>query len=303
MKYTKPPLSFEQQADLIISRGMQVPDKEKLVNLLQSVNYYRLSAYWHPFKQTDETLQAGTSMDKIWRRYTFDRQLRLLVMDAIERVEIAVKTRMTTIFSLKYGSLGYTNLSNFSSNYTNQEHQRLLKEIRDNTDRSREEFVRHFKSKYDEEQDLPMWMVAEIMTFGNMFSMFRGLEKHLKKDLASAYDIPPMVLESWLKTINYVRNLCAHHARLWNREMAIKPFIPHVNKYPDWHVPVEIENHRIFSVLTLLRHMLTIVAPHSQWQTRVENLLKEYDEIPLLPMGFPENWKESPIWKNQEEQT
>ncbi len=122
-------------------------------------------------------------------------------------------------------------------------------------------------------------------------------KKYLQRQLAAKYNIPPMVLQSWLKTLNYIRNLCAHHARLWNRELAIKPFIPYVNKYPDWHSPVAIREHRIFAVLSMLKYMLSFVAPHSNWQSRLESLLTEYSEIPLIFMGFPANWKESPIWK------
>jgi abortive infection bacteriophage resistance protein len=295
MRYTKPPRTFEEQAELIISRGLLVDDKNKLVNILSFVNYYRLSAYWYPFKQPDESLLPGISLDKIWRRYTFDRQLRFLVMDAIERVEIAVKTSMINMFSLEHGAFGYLDIKNFSPRYTFQNHQRLLDEIKNNTDRSREEFVKHYKSKYGEEKDLPLWMVSEVMTFGNMFSMFTGIDRNMRIQVARNYNVSASVLESWLKNLNYIRNLCAHHARLWNRELAIKPSIP--NKNPQWHTFVEIENHRIFSVLTMLRYMLSFVAPHSNWQSRLESLLAEYSEIPLIPMGFPENWKESLIWK------
>ena len=300
MKYQKQPLTFEEQADLIISRGLTVDNRDKLTKILQTVNYYRLSAYWYPFKQADESLQAGTTFDKIWKRYVFDRQLRLLVMDAIERVEIAVRTSMVNIFSLKYGASGYLDITNFSAKYNPQSHQRFLNELKRNTDRSSEEFVRHFKNRYDEESDLPLWMISELMTFGNMFSMFRGMEKYLQKELAITYNIPSMVLESWLQTLNYVRNLCAHHARLWNRELAIKPFIPYANKYPDWHSPVVIQKHRIFSVLTLLQYMLSFVAPNSQWKCRLEQLLKNYNDIPIVLMGFPENWQKSPIWREGE---
>ena len=179
MKYKKLPLALEQQADLIISRGLVVDDKEKLVNILQSVNYYRLSAYWYPFKRPDESLLSGITLEKIWRRYTFDRQLRLLVMDAIERVEIAVRTSMITLFSLKYGAFAYLDISNFSPNYNVSKHK------------------------------------------------------------------------------------------------------------------------RIFSVLSLLQYMLSIVAPYSEWRCRLEKLLENYNDIPLAPMGFPENWSESLIWKRQ----
>ena len=100
MKYTKPALSFEQQAQRLLDRGLITPDKGTLVQHLRVVNYYRLSAYWYPFKCIDpatgnEQFTPDTTFEMIWRRYTFDSHLRLLVMDAIEYVEVAfLRTRM-----------------------------------------------------------------------------------------------------------------------------------------------------------------------------------------------------------------
>jgi len=298
MKYKKDSLTFEEQADLIISRGLIVDDKERLVSILHSVNYYRLSAYWYPFKQDNESLQPNITLEKIWKRYTFDRQLRLLVMDAIERVEIAVRTLMVNAFVLEHGAFGYLYKENFSNKFRN--HSDLVVQIYRNTDRSNEEFVKHYQNKYNEEVHLPLWMAAELMTFGNMFTMFKNIDRNMRIELAQHYNLSAKVLESWLKTLNYIRNLCAHHARLWNRELAIKPILPDKKNHEEWYNPVKIPNHRIFSVLTLLKYMLSYVAPHSKWQLRLEALLENYNDIPLIPMGFPENWKESPIWKNEE---
>ena len=79
MKYTKPPLTFEQQADLLISRGL-IADKSTLITRLKSVSYYRMSGYLYPFRNPNDTFKPGTTLDRIWQRYTFDRQLRLSVL-------------------------------------------------------------------------------------------------------------------------------------------------------------------------------------------------------------------------------
>jgi abortive infection bacteriophage resistance protein len=108
MHYKKLPLSFDQQADLLISRGLQA-NRDELINKLRAVNYYRLSAYWYPFRHPgNDVFQPKTTLNKIWRRYIFDRQLRLLLMDAIERVEIGIRTSIIYHHSHKYGPFGYT---------------------------------------------------------------------------------------------------------------------------------------------------------------------------------------------------
>ena len=296
MKYPKPPLTFSDQADRLLQRGLVAPDRDAIVQKLESVSYYRLSAYWYPFRQPDDTLRPGTTLETVWRRYTFDRQLRLLVLDAIERVEIAVRTQIVNRHTLQYGPFGYFDRAKLPG-LTVDEHRDLLHRLREEARRSREDFVRHFFAKYTSENDLPLWMASELMTFGNLYTLFRGVETPLKQSLAAEYGVADRVLASWLGTLNQVRNLCAHHARLWNRAFGIKPMIPRRNKHPDWHQPVPITDDRLFGVLTMLHYLLKQVAPQSRWRQRWEELLACYPEIQLHAMGFPANWKDSPLWQ------
>ncbi len=252
MKYTKLPLTFEQQADLLLSRHM-IADKQTLIARLQSVNYYRLSAYWHPFKQPDSTFVLGTSLDIVWNRYTFDRQFRLLVMDAVERVEIAIRTRLAYELVHKHGVFAQLDSWAFSS--TQVEYQRLIDGMREDAQNSREVFIEHFRRTYDEFSDIPLWSAVEIMTFGQMFTTFRCSGMHIQRLIAKEYQISGKVLFSWILTLNYIRNVCAHHSRLWNRELAIKPILPDPRNAPDWHTPIVINNGRAFAVLTLLHYL------------------------------------------------
>jgi abortive infection bacteriophage resistance protein len=104
------------------------------------------------------------------------------------------------------------------------------------------------------------------------------------------------VFTSWLQTINVVRNICAHHCRLWNRQFGVKPLLPNEHKYPDWHKPVRINQSKVFGLLTILRYFLTIIAPQSRWRERLFVLLEEYSEIERSCMGFPNNWQKLPLW-------
>ena len=135
------------------------------------------------------------------------------------------------------------------------------------------------------------------MSFGCLLTMYRGMASSFKKEISAYYGIPDEVLTSWLQTINVIRNTCAHHSRLWNRVLGVKPYIPRKNKYPQWHEPVLIPQDRIFGILTILRYLLRIIAPQSKWQSRLYELLDEYSEISRWSMGFSDNWKESPLWK------
>jgi len=109
VRYDKPPLIFQKQADQFLDRGLRA-DRDVLIARLKAVSYYRLSGYWFPFRKSnpDQSFKSGTSLDTIWKRYTFDRHLRLLVMDAIERVEVSVRTSLVYHFAHTHGPFGYT---------------------------------------------------------------------------------------------------------------------------------------------------------------------------------------------------
>lgn len=304
MRYTKPALTFSDQAQLLIDRGLVVEDKNELVECLRRVNYYRLSAYWYPFKVIDPVTQherflPNTSFQMIWRRYIFDRELRLLVMDAIEHIEVAIlRTRMVEQFTLLHGPFGYCDLANFNARYGSDWHTRLLIEIDDAVYRSREEFVTRFRSKYTRETHLPMWMVTEVMSFGQLYTIFRNLHRNEQQLLAKQFGIYPPVLDSWLHTLNFIRNVCAHHSRLWNREISIRPRIPDEQHRPEWHRPVRFTNDGLFTTLTLIHYLLFYIDPHNDWKDRLRSLLDYYSDVPKRAMGFPENWLASPLWKN-----
>ena len=298
MKYIKPPLTFEQQADLLIKRGL-VADKNLLIERLSVVNYYRFSGYLYPFRNDDDTFKPGTTFESVWRRYTFDRRLRILCMDAIERVEVAIRTQLIYLFAHTYGAFAYTEASNLPKLNKNQ-HLNWTGKLKNEIDRSKEIFLKHFFEKYGAEHDMPpIWMVSGIMSFGVMLTMFDGIEPEIKRKIASEYMLTDTILRSWLKSINAVRNNCAHHSRLWNSTLGYRPIIPHnIKKHPDWHYPVKINNDKIFAVLTVLKYLLNYIAPQSKWSNRLLSLLSEYSDIPIKYMDFPDNWQVCPIWNS-----
>jgi len=297
VNYIKPPLTLEQQAELILSRGM-TGDKSLIIERLSAVNYYRLSGYWFHFRQPDHRFKPGTTFENVWRRYVFDRHLRLQIMDAVERIEISVRTQLAYHHAHRHGTFAYaTNPASFpkldSVGYT-----KLIDRITEETKRSREVFVNHFHKNYgDAHSYLPIWMVTEVMTFGTVLSFYRGSSHKVKQGIASIFRLPDTVFESWLLSLNAIRNICAHHGRLWDQVLGYKPLIPLKGDYPDWHQPVEVANNRIFGVLTICKYCLDRIAPQSRWPKRLQELLAEYPDIPQINMGFPDDWQSCTIWK------
>lgn len=293
MKYTKGALTVDEQADQLLGRGL-VADRDELLARLRSVSYYRLSGYWYPFRLSDDSFVEGTTLEAVWRRYTFDRQFRLLVLDAIERVEICVRTELVYTLAHAQGPFGYCDAANLP-NLPAESYGDFVDKLDTECRRSREPFIEHFCQKYGSDHDRPpYWMVTELMTFGMLLTLFRGSPKSVKQDIARRFGVSSEVLLSWLRALNGVRNTCAHHGRLWNRELGLKPKIP--NKDSRWHDPVEVSNNRLFGILTILKYFLDDVAPQSQWPHRLAALFADYPEIPQTAMGFPDGWLRCPIW-------
>lgn len=270
-------------------------DRALLIDRLRSTGYYRLCAYWYPFKQPDESFAAGTSFDTIWERYAFDRHLRLAVMDAIERVEVAVRTGLFTELALKGGPFVHLDRSTFPG-VSAARHSKLIDGLREEAQRSKEIFVEHFKRNYDEFPDLPVWAAAEIMTFGTMLTVFNMSTRQVQKAVARGFGLNGKVLGSWLLTLNYARNLCAHHSRLWNRELALKPLIPEEKHDARWHGNSPVSNDRVFVVLTLLHFVLRQVAPQTAWRDRLFALFDRFPNIPLASMGIRADWRTHDLW-------
>lgn len=304
MKYEKPALTVEQQADRLIQRGL-VADRDRLIECLRVVSYYRLSGYWFPFRMpvpTDskhrlDNIHPGTPFDTVWNRYVFDRRLRLLVMDAVERIEVAIRTAIAYHHAHEHGPFAYATDAASLPGIDSKDRDWLLGSIQRERGRSKEPFVRHFQSKYGNNHgDLPIWMAIEIMPFGAVLTMYRGCPKQIRKALAKPLAIEDTVLESWLLTLNTVRNICAHHSRLWNRVLGVKPKIPVKRNDARWHTPVTVGNERVFGAMTICKHLLDRIAPRSQWPQRVHELIIESPDIPLREMGFPDDWEKCPIW-------
>ena len=296
--YTKPALDIPAQLFLLESRGLGIEDVAFARRALENVSYYRFSAYLYPFRRKDgsDGFIPGTTFNQCWQYYRFDRRLRVCVLDAIERVEVAVRTRIANHLSLKYGPFAYRDPSVYADSVNETRFNELLTFIDTETRKSKEDFVEHFRQTYDTSNGLPLWMAVEVMTFGNVLTLFRLMKKQDKQAIAKSLGSNEHVFESWLTHLNYIRNICAHHGRLWNRKYAVNPLIP--SKDPKWHeADFPVNATRIYSTLCILKTLLDVVAPQSRWRQRFCTLLAEFPCIHRISMGIPDGFENSAIWK------
>jgi len=293
MEYTKPPLTFDQQINLLESRGVTIQDKEKAKNILRRISYYRLSAYFIPFLNQKDSFKQDVTIEKIERLYNFDHKLRTLVFDGLQIVEVSIRTLITYHLAHRYGTFGYSDFSNFSPSFRNYE--KWINNLNEELNRSKELFIEHYKLKYSDSKYYPIWMVTEVISFGALSQLFKGLKPKDQKEISTYFNLTHKVLKSWIHNLVYVRNICAHHARLWNRTLGIKPIIP--IKMDTWHNPYTITNNKIFSSLSILYYfMKKINSNYSYFKDQLKLLLNNNQEVDLNAMGMNEKWYKHSIW-------
>lgn len=291
MEYSKEFKSYENQADLLISRNL-ICDKNHLISLLKRINYYRLTGYLYPYKNSDETYE-NCNLDEIETIILLDEKLSRILYAMLKEFEIGIKTRIIHHYTKQYGPFGYINRSNMPG-LTDVKHGTLLAEVTSQTEKCQENFVQHFQSKYgDCHEYLPMWMAFEISTLGTVVRFYEGMDKRMKAELAHEFHTFDTVLTSWLSSIWELRNIVSHHGRLWRRNMGFKPKIP--KKTKKWNQPVRINNNRLFGIITVLYYMCNHLSSNNHYYSDFVELDSESNY--LEGYGFPENWKESEIWK------
>ena len=299
MKFSKPALSTEQQLDLLVRRGMTVADRQAALQYLDHINYYRLRAYWLPSEtpaaaNDDHAFKLGTRFETIIDLYSFDRKLRLLVMDAIERIVVSLRTRWANILALRYGPHAYLDARLFRRP---TQHARCLTKLQEELERSRETFVLHYRATYTDPELPPLWSVCELLTFGQLSQWFSNLATGAdRREISKPYGVDEQIIGSFAHHLAYVRNVCAHHMRLWNREMTIGMKIPN---HPDWLGSAfnEAKPKRIYNTLLMLAHLLDSISPRSQWRQHLFSLFEEHLAVDFSAMGFPADWRTSAIWK------
>lgn len=301
MKFNKPPKTFEEQLDLLIGRGMQVSDRAKAVHYLSHINYYRLAAYWLPFEASHKPhrFKENTTFDIVLNHYLFDRELRLHLLDAIERLEVSFRTQWAYCMSQAYGSHGY--LANKHGLRKNE--RRFLEDIRElkeHIHRSDEVFIKHYHDTYDEEAP-PTWVSCEVISLGLLSRLYSNLRAYgIRRDIAAIYQVDEGFLEGFLEHLTYVRNVCAHHSRLWNRHLSKKMPLPkgkpaglRDSTYVDAANKTE---HKIYNTFVVVQHLLTVISPDSTWAKQLQALINKYS-IDVKHMGFPEGWETLPLWQ------
>jgi abortive infection bacteriophage resistance protein len=293
--YTKPALTIDQQIDQLQKRGMVICDTKLAGHYLSQINYYRLTAYWLPFESdhSTHTFQPGTNIEQVLDLYIFDRELRLLVLDAIERVEVAIRTQLAFQLGHRYGSHPHLNPTLFKQTW---DHVKNTSQLQKDAQQSKEAFIQHLLATYSEPLP-PIWAIVEVMTLGQLSKWYANLKTGADRNLvAHIYDCDEINLVSFLHHLSTVRNLCAHHSRLWNREFTFTFKLPRKRPQALLNNFNPQEPRRLYNTLVMLHYLMNHIAPGHHWRQRLLDMLNRHGIDPAR-MGFPNDWKTRAIWR------
>jgi abortive infection bacteriophage resistance protein len=244
---------------------------------------------------TEEFLD-GTHFTDVLHTYVFDKKLRHLLQDMCERIEVSVKANMCNIMALKHGPHWYPDSTHFRDY---DRHQEFLAEVEEYCEGCHDPFIKHYMRNYHDSKLPPIWMIIQTLTFGQTSRLYDNLKPSPERSaIANCFDITPRFFELWLKSINFIRNCCAHHSRLWNRHIPQKPILPEDAKYRFLITTNEDTNHKMFGTMSCMLAMLLKINSKSSCKMKLKALFDEYVDISLDDMGFTRDWEESKVWKN-----
>ena len=320
MKPLKPWLSFAHQLELLQARGLEVEDRAAALDYLERLGYYRLSGYWYPLRAMDlaasmargqavrlDNFVAGSRFEDVVRLYVFDKKLRLLALDALERIEMAVRVDVAHLLGQR-DPRAHENPACLHGNFAKKRiskgpdagktgHQVWLAKYHSLLQRARKEpFVLHHQQQYG---TLPIWAAVEVWDFGLLSKLFAGMQHADQEQIAGLYGAPDgQAFAQWLRSLNFIRNVSAHHSRLWNINVLERAAVPA-------HWPAELDNARPFFYFCLMRQLLKVICPRSSWGQRVTALLQ--DEFPntnnprwsLEDFGVFTGWANAVPWNHE----
>lgn len=278
MIYTKEHYSFREQLVKLKDRGLK-GDDELILDALRRIGYYRLSGYTFSFLD-NKHFYNDITINQILEIYEFDRRLRNCLFDEIEQIEVYLRTNISYVLSSNFGVFDFLNKEVYP-NLTIKRYAEFLHRCIKSYERSNEQFIQHFKEKYGDNHEFPpVWMMVNILEMGTLLTMFRGLDNRFKRELSVPFNVHHRVMESWLMSVHVIRNICAHHGRLWNRRIGVTPKIPK-RMLATNGIKEKINDYQLSAHLFVIEEMIKIINPNCPSLNVLCDLKRQNSELLL----------------------
>lgn len=220
----KKALNIDNQIQLLARRGVIFDNIPKAEEILLDVGYYRLGFYAFPFERTFPEINnrtheyvPGTTFRSIYDLYLFDTQLRRLLLNALDRIEVNLRSRITYLVSNWYpdSPTWFVDRAIMQSAFVQSFHKKVYSTLLENP------VIKRHHDKYINDRYAPAWKTLEFMTLGNLTALYQAIkDTDVKKNIANEYGCSLKVFINYLETIRVIRNKCAHGSCLYNMELA-----------------------------------------------------------------------------------
>lgn len=276
---------------------MLMENELKVENYLMNIGYHRLSTYIYPFyksPKTDLIFKEGTSFEQILTLYRFDKKLRILLFNEIEKIEVAIRSVLANMGCQELNDKYWITKPEYFANAS--KFNQTLAVIEKELATSKEDYIEEFRRNYIQPYP-PAWMITEVLSFGNLNYIYSNIAcNRLMKLIAGYFGLKPQVFTSWLTVLANLRNMCCHHARIWNRDFMLKPAEPH-KMSNRWIDTSQIDKKRIFYRLCIIKYFLSSISPNDNFNEKIADLLRQFPSVDLAAMGFCASWQEKELWQ------
>jgi len=299
--FEKRAFTIQEQIDRLIERGLVIQEDDNAESALSHISYYRLGEYWHSMQYDKENhlFKENSKFKDVIALYNFDSELRILLFDVIEKIEISLRTKLIYHLSHEFDPWWFQNFNLFIDS---KELVETLANLEEELSRTKDVTIKnHFKNHKDDLRFPPSWKSLEQTSFGSLSKLYGNLKNTIKsKDIiAIEYGaVNHTYLPSWLQSIAQIRNYCAHHSRLWNKNL---PGTPKLLSNPPFlwveDVPKQHEFQKLYIHLCIMRYMLNTILPKNNFTEKLINLFEKYPNVDPNALGMKNNWKEEPLWR------
>ena len=296
MEYNKQALDTPDLLALLKQRGLVITNEQEALKTLSIISYFRLACYFRPMEADKQThkFREGSTLEQVMALYEFDTALRDMVFCATRQIEVALRTRINHHFSRNHSPFWFSQVDLATDGHLFAEH---LSSVDRELRRSKEEFIKEHFARYDKPTFPPAWKTLELATFGTLSRMYSNFSDNaVKKQVARSFSIPQHeFMRNWLENLTVVRNICAHHARLWNNYTSIQLRLPHRLPY-SWLTNFNIPEGRLYPQLCCIAYWLNSIDQKNTFVADFKALLTKYPTVDTAAMGFPRGWQQEPLW-------
>jgi len=296
--------TIPQQIELLKERGLIITKNDKAEKYLSHISYYRLGEYWYVMQQDKENhiFKSNSNFADVISLYNFDAQLRILLFDIIEKIEISLRTKLIYHLSHELDPWWFQNFTHFNDSLALV---KTLANLEDELSRTKDVTIKNHNKKHkDDLRYPPAWKSLEQTSFGSLSKLYGNLKHTIssKDTIAREYGaVNHTYLPSWLQSIAQIRNYCAHHSRLWNRNLpgTVKLLSNPPNLWirDKENVPKQHEFQKLYVHLCLMKYLINNIQPNNNFTQRLNNLFITYPNVDPNALGMKPNWQQEPLWQ------